>query len=115
MANGTPIPDVIKTRPIQEFNAANKFTPFSNEMLRNAQTTEIRSPEIKDEPPIHEQQTDTVEVDKLMAQIMNQEGPKKPQEAISQIEKNLPQEKKSQGFFTQIIEWFKTTFRNLFR
>ena len=46
---------------------------------------------------------------------MNQEGPKKPQEAISQIEKNLPKEKKSQGFFTQIIEWFKTTFRNLFR
>ena len=30
-------------------------------------TTKIRSTsEIKDEPPIHEQQTDTVEVDKLL-------------------------------------------------
>jgi len=68
------------------------------------------------EPPKYEKPTDTVEVDKLMAQIMNQKVPKNPQEVVSQIEKKIPQEvKKSQGFIAQIIEWFKTTFRNLFR
>ncbi len=51
---------------------------------------------------------------RLLAQVMDQK-PKKPEEIIPHVEKNISQEKKSQGFLAQIIERLKTTFRNLFR
>ncbi len=67
------------------------------------------------EPPKYKEPTmtnnDKQLTDQLMAQIMNQEGPKKPQEITSQIAKNIPQEKKSQGFWAKILEWFRNIFR----
>ena len=51
-----------------------------------------------------------------MAQIL---GQKKNTEVISSPISKLPiitkTENKPQGLLAQIIEWFKTTFRNLFR
>lgn len=50
--------------------------------------------------------------ERLMAQIMEKPESKKPQEVVSQIEKNLPQEvKKSQGFLAKFLDWLKNFFK----
>lgn len=125
MANGPPVPDFIQTRSTQEFKAPNKFTPFSSEMLKNAQTTLTRSPEsgavTMTEPPKYEDPTTSMSqrdkelTDQLLAQVMDSKGSKNPQEAVSQIEKKIPQEKKSQGFWAQLITAIQDFFRNIFR
>jgi len=112
MANGLSSPDsAIGIRPT-EIKAP--------ERQNFTRLPEFQKPTIT-ELPKYEEPTMTVSpqdkelTDQLLAKIMNQEKPKKPQEVISQIEKKISQEKKSQGFLAQIIEWFKTTFKNLFR
>ncbi|MBI5122665.1 hypothetical protein HZA75_02280 [Candidatus Roizmanbacteria bacterium] len=65
------------------------------------------------EPPKYSEPTDTANVDELMAQIMK-EKPKKPQEVVSQIEKEIPQEKKPQGFWAKIKDAIENFFRKLF-
>jgi len=68
------------------------------------------------EPPKYVEPTtamlpqDKALTDRLMAQIM--EKPKsKSQEVVPQIEKRNLQEKKTQGFFEKILEWFRNLFR----
>ena len=74
------------------------------------------------EPPKYEDSTismspqDKELTDRIMAQIMDKPEPKKPQEVVSQIKKNLPQEtKKPQGFWAQLTTTIQNFFRNLFR
>ncbi|MCR4327088.1 MAG: hypothetical protein NUV46_00730 [Nanoarchaeota archaeon] len=115
MANGLPLMDVKQVNSSPEFKSPNTFTPFSNEMLRNAQETNLTHKEAPkySEPTLTNNEKQLT--DQLLAEIMKEE-PKKPQKTIPQIEKKTTQEvEKSQGFWSQLLDWFRTTFRNLFR
>lgn len=128
MANGPPLVDVQQARTSSELRATNKnsFTPFSNDMLRDAQATISRSPEsravtvtepprFQEDPTISMSPQDKALADQLIAQVMDNPEPKKQQEAVSQIEKSISQEKKQQGFWIQFKEVIQSFFRNLFR
>lgn len=73
------------------------------------------------EPPRYEDPTTSMSpqdeelANRLISQIMDKKAPKKQDEIIPHVEKNISQENKSQGFLAKIIERLKTTFRNLFR
>ncbi len=98
----TKLPD-FKIAP--EVSRSKNFTPLP----------EFRKPTMT-EPPQYQEPTSTPEMDRLMADILAQGKDSSPQAVVKKVENKLPQEtKKSQGFLAQIIEWFKTTFRNLFR
>lgn len=110
MTNGLPSPDSAMRIPPPEIRVPEpqkNFTPLP----------EFRKP-VNTEPPKFKEPTtaDNPEMDKLLADILAQGKSKNPQEAVRQVEKNLPVEtKKSQGFIAKIVEWIKNLFRNLFR
>ena len=62
------------------------------------------------EPPRFGEPTTTPEINQLMT-ILNQGKPESPQEAVQQVEKNMPEEvKKNQGFLAKVLEWFFNFF-----
>jgi len=107
MLDGAPSTETMTgfAPPRVETKAAQNYTP----------SPEFGKPTMT-EPPKYSEPTDTANVDELMAQIL---GQKKNTEVISSPISKLPiitkTENKPQGLLAQIIEWFKTTFRNLFR
>ena len=100
----------VMTKPVDfkiapEVSEQRNFTPLP-EFQKSTMT----------EPPKYEKPTTTPQIDHIMADILAQGKDSSPQAVVKKVENKLPQEtKKSQGFLAQIIEWFKTTFRNLFR
>lgn len=108
-----PAPDIgIRLAPphIEVAGPPQNFTP-----LPEFNKPTMTEPSEYKDPTASMSPEDKALTDKLMAQIMHQEGPQKPQEVISQIEKKIPQEKKSQGFWAQLITAIQDFFRNIFR
>jgi hypothetical protein len=111
MANGLSSPDsAMGIRPLEiKTLEPRNFTPLQ----------EFRKP-IMSEPPKYQEPTmtnnDKQLTDQLLAQIMNQEGPKNPQEAVKQVEKKIPQEaKKSQSFLAILWESIRDYFVSIFK
>ncbi len=109
MSNGLSSPDSavgIHPPEIRTPLPQENFTPLP----KSVEPTVTRPLEFEEPTTI-----DDTEVNRLVADILDQGKPKNPQAAVQQVEKNLPQEtKKSQGILVQIFEWLRTTFKNLF-
>lgn len=93
------------------------FTPLSPELTKHIHEQENNH--IKLEPPIDSKKGEMAEVNKLMAQILKQQNPVKPQVAsipeISEVTKSVKKSEFQGGLMERIINYFKTLFRNLFK
>jgi len=117
MSNGLSSPDIgvgfapprVEAKPPQHFTPLD-VDHFANQRYEKPIITE--PPKYQEDPTISMSPQDEELTKKLMAQIMDKPGPKKPQEVISQIENKIPQEiKKPQGLWAKISEWFRNLFR----
>jgi len=96
------------------------FTSLTGDLLREAQANMTNPIEggvatnTESAANQYQEPTKTEDIDALMKQILTQEKPKKPEEAVEQIENNIPQEAKKQGFLVRIWEAIKNFFKNLF-
>jgi len=120
MANGPGVGDGM---PIG-FAASTELRPQSNVQEINSS---VRNPDmkgratpLKDNPVTEQQKKDLRNAFRNMGdqdlaeKLLAEAGINEP--VTPEFKKDLSQEaKKPQGFLAQIIEWFKTTFRNLFR
>ncbi len=99
--NFTPLPE----------KSVGRLFPIEEELIKR----EKEPSKQKEQELPNSEEPNKEQIDKIMAEIIGQTGSENPQKIVSEVVNKTPENKQSQGLIARILEWFRTTFRNLIK